>query len=80
MDDIVRISSSAPWEPIFGYLRAVRAGEWVAVSGSTGLDENGQLVGRRQSTCRRARQSAISRRRCSGWVSGWSTSCARGST
>ena len=48
MDDIVRISSAAPWEPIFGYSRAVRAGEWVAVSGSTGLDEHGQLVGRGQ--------------------------------
>jgi enamine deaminase RidA (YjgF/YER057c/UK114 family) len=48
MDDIVRISSSAPWEPIFGYSRAVRAGEWVAVSGSTGLDEHGRLVGRGQ--------------------------------
>ena len=48
MDEIVRISSSAPWEPIFGYSRAVRAGEWVAVSGSTGLDESGQLVGRGQ--------------------------------
>src|ERR1700758_3717605 len=45
MDDIVRISSSAPWEPIFGYSRAVRAGDWVSVSGSTGLDEHGQLVG-----------------------------------
>jgi enamine deaminase RidA (YjgF/YER057c/UK114 family) len=48
MDDIVRISCSAPWEPIFGYSRAVRAGDWVAVSGSTGLDEHGQLVGRGQ--------------------------------
>jgi enamine deaminase RidA (YjgF/YER057c/UK114 family) len=48
MDDIVRISSAAPWEPIFGYSRAVRAGDWVAVSGSTGLDENGQLVGHGQ--------------------------------
>ena len=48
MDDIVRISSAAPWEPIFGYSRAVRAGEWVAVSGCTGLDEHGQLVGRGQ--------------------------------
>jgi enamine deaminase RidA (YjgF/YER057c/UK114 family) len=48
MDDIVRISSAAPWEPIFGYSRAVRAGDWVAVSGSTGLDEHGQLVGRGQ--------------------------------
>jgi len=48
MDNIVRISSAAPWEPIFGYSRAVRAGDWVAVSGSTGLDEHGQLVGRGQ--------------------------------
>ncbi len=48
MDDIVRISSAAPWEPVFGYSRAVRAGEWVAVSGSTGLDEHGRLVGRGQ--------------------------------
>jgi enamine deaminase RidA (YjgF/YER057c/UK114 family) len=48
MDDIVRISSAAPWEPIFGYSRAVKAGDWVAVSGSTGLDENGQLAGRGQ--------------------------------
>ena len=48
MDDIVRISSAAPWEPIFGYSRAVQAGDWVAVSGSTGLDERGQLVGRGQ--------------------------------
>ena len=48
MDDIVRISSAAPWEPVFGYSRAVRAGEWVAVSGSTALDEHGQLVGRGQ--------------------------------
>lgn len=48
MDDIVRLSSAAPWEPIFGYSRAVKAGDWVAVSGSTGLDQNGQLAGRGQ--------------------------------
>jgi enamine deaminase RidA (YjgF/YER057c/UK114 family) len=48
MDDIVRISSAAPWEPIFGYSRAVKAGDWVAVSGSTALDEKGQLAGRGQ--------------------------------
>lgn len=48
MDEIVRISTSAPWEPIFGYSRAVRAGEWVMVSGTTGLDPNGQLVGKGQ--------------------------------
>ncbi len=48
MDEIVRISTSAPWEPIFGYSRAVRAGDWVMVSGTTGLDQNGQLVGKGQ--------------------------------
>jgi enamine deaminase RidA (YjgF/YER057c/UK114 family) len=48
MDEIVRISSSAPWEPVFGYSRAVRAGDWVMVSGTTGTDQNGQLVGKRQ--------------------------------
>ncbi len=48
MDEIVRISTSAPWEPIFGYSRAVRAGEWVMVSGTTSLDSNGGLVGKGQ--------------------------------
>lgn len=48
MDEIVRFSTSAPWEPVFGYSRAVRAGEWVMVSGTTGLDHSGQLVGRGQ--------------------------------
>ncbi|HZO80609.1 MAG TPA: RidA family protein [Candidatus Binataceae bacterium] len=48
MDEIVRISTGAPWEPVFGYSRAVRAGDWVMVSGTTGLDHSGQLVGKGQ--------------------------------
>lgn len=48
MDEIVRISSGAPWEPVFGYSRAVRAGDWVMVSGTTGIDQSGQLVGKGQ--------------------------------
>lgn len=42
---ISRIGSDAPWEPIFGYSRAVRAGDWIAVSGTTSFDGSGQIVG-----------------------------------
>ncbi len=42
---ITRLASGAPWEPIFGYSRAVRAGDWIAVSGTTSFDSNGQIVG-----------------------------------
>jgi len=45
MGGIVRISTSTPWEPVVGYSRAVKAGEWVSVSGTTATDERGALVG-----------------------------------
>lgn len=48
MDETVRLASGAPWEPVFGYSRAVRAGDWVMVSGTTGIDHTGQVVGKGQ--------------------------------
>jgi enamine deaminase RidA (YjgF/YER057c/UK114 family) len=39
------IRSGARWEPIVGYSRAVRIGQFVAVSGSAAVDGAGALVG-----------------------------------
>ena len=40
----VVVSSGSPWEPLVGYSRAVRAGSFIAVAGTTGTDAEGRVV------------------------------------
>jgi enamine deaminase RidA (YjgF/YER057c/UK114 family) len=45
MNQIERVASNTPWEPIFGYVRKVKAGNWLAISGTTATDDRGMIVG-----------------------------------
>ena len=39
------ITSGTEWEKLYGYSRAVKVGNIIAVSGTTAVDENGNVIG-----------------------------------
>ena len=41
----LRIAGDSPWDARVGYSRAVRCGNLIAVSGTTGVDDNGAVAG-----------------------------------
>ena len=43
--EIKRFSSGAKWEDIVGYSRAIRVGSRVMVTGTTSVNESGEIVG-----------------------------------
>ena len=48
------VSTGSPWEPVVGYSRAVRAGDFVFVTGTLGLEPDGRFAPTARAQTRRA--------------------------
>lgn len=49
-----RVSTGSPWEPVVGYSRAVREGDFIFVTGTVGLESDGRFAPNLKAQTRRA--------------------------
>jgi enamine deaminase RidA (YjgF/YER057c/UK114 family) len=52
-------STGSAWEPVIGYSRAVRAGDYIAVTGTVGVEADGSFGPDMKSQARRALEIAL---------------------
>ena len=53
------VSTGSPWEPVVGYSRAVREGDFIFVTGTLGLEPDGHLAPSLKGQTRRALEIII---------------------
>ena len=52
-------STGSPWEPVVGYSRAVRAGDFIFVTGTVGLEPDGRFAPTAREQARRAMEIIV---------------------
>ncbi len=53
------VSTGTRWEPVIGYSRAVRAGDWIAVTGTIGLRPDGTCPPTAEEQMRHAMETIV---------------------
>ena len=53
------VSTGSPWEPVVGYSRAVRAGDFIFVTGTVGLEPDGRFRPTAREQTRRAMEIIV---------------------
>ncbi len=53
------VSTGSPWEPLVGYSRAVREGNFIFVTGTVGLEADGRYAATAKAQARRAMEIVI---------------------